>query len=135
MVSLLIVAIGILILCVAFYVLLRRQRHGGLAGGSGTVSPPRTQAVLGRGRMFTEEEVRSHCTSEDLWLVIKDKVYDFTEYMALHPGGEAIMRNAGKDSTEGFSGTQHPARVWDMVRSLYFKFSRHAISWSCGLCL
>lgn len=79
-------------------------------------SPPRTAAGLGPGRAYSQEEVESHATSESLWLIIRGKVYDFTEYIALHPGGEAIMRNAGKDSTVGFSGTQHPARVWDMVR-------------------
>jgi hypothetical protein len=38
------------------------------------------------------------------------------QYIDLHPGGEAMLRNAGLDSTAGFSGDQHPARVWDMVR-------------------
>lgn len=116
MVSLLLAAVFGLVACVAFYVLFRRQRHGGLAGGAGMASPPRTAASMGPGRSYPLEEVETHSTADSLWLIIRGKVYDFTEYMALHPGGEAIMRNAGKDSTTGFSGTQHPARVWDMVR-------------------
>lgn len=119
MITLLIAAFAALLLCVALYVIFRRQHHGGLAGGSGTISPPRTQAGLGPGRIYTEEQVASHCTSEDLWLIIKGKVYNLTDYVALHPGGEALLRNGGRDSTEGFSGSQHPARVWDMIDEFY----------------
>jgi cytochrome b involved in lipid metabolism len=32
------------------------------------------------------------------------QVYDVTSYVEEHPGGEAIMNNAGADSTEGFFG-------------------------------
>lgn len=122
MVSLLPVAVAFLVLSVFIYVFLRRQRHGGLAGGAGTASPPRTHAGLGPGRSFSKDEIATHNTPESLWLIIKDKVYDLTEYIALHPGGEAIFRNAGMDSTAGFSGSQHPARVWDMV-----SFSHRAV--------
>jgi cytochrome b involved in lipid metabolism len=30
-------------------------------------------------------------------------VYDVTKFIPDHPGGDAILRNAGKDSTAGFS--------------------------------
>lgn len=123
MVPPLLIAIALLALCVTVYVSLRRQRHGGLAGGMATSSPPRTQASRGVGQTYTVDEVAKHNSSTDLWLVINDKVYDFTDYLLLHPGGEAIMRNAGDDSTEGFSGPQHPVRVWDMVRFLDQSFS------------
>ena len=96
------------------YISVRRQRSQG--GLSDTISPPRTSSAQGPGRSYTEEQVAAHNRAEDLWLIIRGKVYDFTEYIAHHPGGEAMLKNAGRDSTEGFSGTQHPARVWDMVR-------------------
>ncbi len=32
------------------------------------------------------------------------QVYDVTSFVEEHPGGEAIMNNAGADSTEGFFG-------------------------------
>lgn len=111
------VAFGILFLFASLYVILRRQHHGGLAGGAMTLSPPRTHARSGPGRIYTAEEVAAHNTQDSLWLIINGKVYDFTQYLFLHPGGESIMRNAGRDSTAGFSGSQHPARVWDMVSS------------------
>ncbi|RLM61411.1 hypothetical protein C2845_PM14G10390 [Panicum miliaceum] len=31
-------------------------------------------------------------------------VYDVTPYVEEHPGGDAILNNAGGDSTEGFFG-------------------------------
>ena len=32
------------------------------------------------------------------------QVYDVTAYVEEHPGGDAILNNAGGDSTEGFFG-------------------------------
>lgn len=122
MISLLLAAVIFLIASVAFYVILRRQRYGGLAGGSGTASPPRTRALHGSARTYSLAEVETHNTEHDLWLIIRGKVYDFTDYFSLHPGGEAILRNAGRDSTMGFSGSQHPPRVWDMVRQMFHFF-------------
>lgn len=115
MVPFLLIALGSLFLCVAVYVVVRRQRHGGLAGGLVTTYPRRTEANKASDRILTAEEVASHNKPEDLWLIINNKVYNFTEYLPLHPGGEAILKNAGRDSTTGFSGPQHPTRVWDMV--------------------
>lgn len=123
MVPPLLIAVAVLIVCITVYISFRRQRHGGLAGGMATTTPPRTQASLGSGTKYSAEEVARHNSSSDLWLIINDKVYNFTDYLLLHPGGEAIMRNAGHDSTTGFSGPQHPVRVWDMVcqRHRFFK--------------
>lgn len=112
MLTLLLAAVVLLVLSVSVYVFLRRGRQGGLAGGSGAASPPCLDVS---GSKFSVDEVAIHNGAEDLWLIINGKVYDVTEYFLLHPGGEAILRNAGRDSTVGFSGTQHPDRVWDMV--------------------
>lgn len=112
----LLVAMLFLGACMASYVFYRRGRHGGLDGGSGASLPPYTPLAGDElARQFTEEEIAKHNKPNDLWLIINGKVYDFTEYFLLHPGGEAILRNAGKDSTDGFSKSHHPLRVWDMV--------------------
>ena len=42
-------------------------------------------------------------------------MYDVTSYVDEHPGGDAILRNAGRDSTEGFYGPQHPSRVFQIL--------------------
>uniref|UniRef100_A0A0D9X7H0 Cytochrome b5 heme-binding domain-containing protein n=1 Tax=Leersia perrieri TaxID=77586 RepID=A0A0D9X7H0_9ORYZ len=55
-------------------------------------------------RSYTKEEISAHNTRTDCWVIIKDKVYDVTSYVEEHPGGDAILNNAGGDSTEGFFG-------------------------------
>ncbi len=51
--------------------------------------------------------------------LIRIKVYDITEFVSLHPGGDTILKNVGGDSSEGFHGPQHPASVWDLLAKYY----------------
>jgi len=54
------------------------------------------------------EEVNQHDTREDGWLVIYDKVYQVTEYLTSHPGGEeVVMEYLGYDATLAFRGVGH----------------------------
>ena len=47
-------------------------------------------------RRFTMCQVRRHCTRESAWLVVGKDIYDATEYIARHPGGEtSILKRAG----------------------------------------
>lgn len=48
-----------------------------------------------------------------------NKVYDVTEYVDQHPGGDAILNNAGGDSTIGFNGDQHPSSAKDVLETFY----------------
>lgn len=72
-------------------------------------------------RGYTRAEVAQHASEDDLWLIIKNKgaeqykVYDVTSYLEHHPGGDAILTNAGADCTRGFLGVQHPPTVFDLV--------------------
>jgi len=53
-------------------------------------------------------EVADHCSFDDAWMVIYDKVYDVTEYLDLHPGGQEVMLEyVGYDSTVAFRGVAH----------------------------
>ncbi|XP_072967557.1 cytochrome B5-like protein isoform X1 [Typha angustifolia] len=70
-------------------------------------------------RTYTKEEVTLHRTRKDCWIIIKGKIYDVTPYVEEHPGGDAILNNAGGDSTEGFYGPQHATRVFDIVDEFY----------------
>lgn len=46
--------------------------------------------------IFTQEEVTSHCSLEDgVWVTYKGGVYDITEFVAMHPGGDKILLAAG----------------------------------------
>ena len=66
-------------------------------------------------RQLTRGEVAEHAAPGDCWIVVKGRVYDVTSYVEEHPGGRAILRNAGGDATAGFHGPQHPPRVFDMI--------------------
>jgi cytochrome b involved in lipid metabolism len=68
---------------------------------------------------FTRGQVAQHNSREDLWLILKLdgelKVFDVTSYVDEHPGGDNILSNAGGDSTDLFTGPQHPPRVYDLI--------------------
>lgn len=61
-------------------------------------------------RMINLAEVAWHDTLDDCWLVIYDYVYDCTEFLKSHPGGQDILvEYAGRDATLAFIGTGHSA--------------------------
>ena len=60
---------------------------------------------------YTLEEVGSHATSTDCWMVIRDKVYDVTSFVNKHPGGNVILDGCGKEATALFDNvTKHQGR-------------------------
>ena len=66
---------------------------------------------------FTAAEVRTHASRDDAWIIIDGLVYDVSDYVEAHPGGEDnILRNVGGDASKGFHGEQHPAHVFETVR-------------------
>jgi alkylation response protein AidB-like acyl-CoA dehydrogenase len=54
-------------------------------------------------KTFSREEVRQHTSEESLWCVIDSVVYDLTDFVDAHPGGESVLRQvAGQDATTAF---------------------------------
>ncbi|KAI8996149.1 hypothetical protein BC832DRAFT_567613 [Gaertneriomyces semiglobifer] len=52
---------------------------------------------------FTREDVSQHKSVSDCWVIIDNKVYDLTDFLNLHPGGQAsILAHAGDDVTTLF---------------------------------
>jgi len=67
-------------------------------------------------RKVTREEVARHNTFEDCWIIIRNKVYDFTEWKDRHPGGPFVARMfAGKDATAEFGDYHSPLAEKHMV--------------------
>ncbi|ORZ20754.1 cytochrome b5-like heme/steroid binding domain-containing protein [Absidia repens] len=59
-------------------------------------------------QIYSTADVNAHKTRQDLWLVIHNKVYDITEFVVEHPGGEEVLLDeAGKDATESFEDIGH----------------------------
>lgn len=54
-------------------------------------------------KTFTREHVRQQTSDESLWCIIDSVVYDLTEFVDAHPGGESVLRQvAGQDATSAF---------------------------------
>ncbi|XP_033208285.1 cytochrome B5-like protein [Belonocnema kinseyi] len=53
-------------------------------------------------------DVAWHDTSDDCWIAIYDYVYNCTDFVKNHPGGQDILLEyAGRDATLAFIGTGH----------------------------
>ncbi|KAB5537047.1 hypothetical protein PHYPO_G00114340 [Pangasianodon hypophthalmus] len=47
--------------------------------------------------VYSQEEVTKHCAVEKgIWVTYKGSVYDVTDFVAIHPGGDKILLAAGK---------------------------------------
>ncbi|XP_052232343.1 cytochrome b5-like isoform X2 [Dreissena polymorpha] len=65
---------------------------------------------------FTLEDVSFHSDASSCWIVIADKVYDVTDFLHTHPGGEEIiLENAGSDATISFQSKGHSASAVDTM--------------------
>jgi len=54
-------------------------------------------------KIFSLDEVAKHNEEGDVWIVIKNKVYDVTKWISRHPGGAMLILNlAGQDCTDEF---------------------------------
>ncbi|KAJ8597008.1 hypothetical protein M405DRAFT_756764, partial [Rhizopogon salebrosus TDB-379] len=52
---------------------------------------------------FTLEQVAKHKTTTSCWVIIRNNVYDVTDFIFAHPGGpNVIMRYAGQDATAAY---------------------------------
>ena len=53
--------------------------------------------------IISREEVKEHGSKESCWVIINGYVYDLTEFLVEHSGGEEIiLENAGFDATSAF---------------------------------
>ncbi|CAM9578383.1 unnamed protein product [Choristocarpus tenellus] len=76
-------------------------------------------AKLKHSGPFTASEVAKHSTEDDAWIIVDGKVYDVTPYLNAHPGGDAMLRNAGGDSSKGMHGPQHPTQALEILAQHY----------------
>ncbi|KAJ3530189.1 hypothetical protein NM688_g7746 [Phlebia brevispora] len=58
---------------------------------------------------YTLQEVAQHNSPKSCWVIIKNQVYDVTDFLPEHPGGsKIILKYAGRDATDAFEPIHPP---------------------------
>ncbi|CAG8471605.1 11250_t:CDS:10 [Paraglomus occultum] len=71
-------------------------------------------------KTFTWEELSKHNTPDDAYIAVRGSVYDITNFINRHPGGEDILLMvAGKDATQIFE-TYHELGKVDLTLKKYY---------------
>ncbi|KAG6840646.1 hypothetical protein C0991_005369 [Blastosporella zonata] len=59
-------------------------------------------------KTITIDDLRAHKTKESFYILIHGMVYDATNFMDEHPGGdEVLLAEGGQDATEAFEDVGH----------------------------
>ncbi|GAB5590565.1 hypothetical protein Unana1_05465 [Umbelopsis nana] len=65
-------------------------------------------------------QVSEHNQKKDLYVAIHNKVYNITEFVEEHPGGEEVLLDeAGKDATEAFEDIGHSDEAREILHKYY----------------
>ncbi|KLT41061.1 cytochrome b5 [Cutaneotrichosporon oleaginosum] len=68
---------------------------------------------------YSLEDIKAHKTRKSLWLTLHKKVYDVTQFIDEHPGGdEVLLEEAGRDATEAFEDVGHSDEARDLLKGL-----------------
>ncbi|KAK9090106.1 hypothetical protein Sjap_023283 [Stephania japonica] len=68
-------------------------------------------------KLYTMQEAAKHNTSDDCWVVVDGKVYDVTDYLDEHPGGdEVLLKATGKDATDEFEDAGHSKGAIELMQ-------------------
>ena len=61
---------------------------------------------------YTLADVAKHATATDCWMVLNtNKVYNFTPFVSMHPGGNTMVASCGKDGAPGFASVPHTSNA------------------------
>ncbi|KAF4434173.1 putative NADH cytb-reductase [Fusarium austroafricanum] len=68
---------------------------------------------------YTIKQVAEHHSPNDTWVIIHGKVYDATKYMADHPGGADVLKEAaGTDASQDFDNAGHSEDAFEIMEDL-----------------
>jgi len=68
---------------------------------------------------ITMEEVEKHVTKKDLWVVFQGEVYDITQYVLAHPGGNmCFLPPNPRDITRTFMSVHRHVdpKIWEKLK-------------------
>nr|GFA60384.1 cytochrome b5 [Tanacetum cinerariifolium] len=79
-----------------------------------------------KNKVFSLSDVSLHNNSTDCWVVINARVYDVTNFLNDHPGGENVLLDvAGKDASEEFEEVGHGSAARLMLDEYYVGEAEH----------
>lgn len=72
-----------------------------------------------KSKCITIAEVKKHNKKEDGWIAIHGKVYNISNWIPRHPGGNIIMQGIGKNATRLFEDTGHSNTARKILKNYY----------------
>ncbi|XP_050525750.1 cytochrome b5 isoform X1 [Daktulosphaira vitifoliae] len=68
---------------------------------------------------YTPKSISKHKTVDDAWISIHGNVYDITNFITVHPGGEDVLvESAGSDATACFDSIGHSDEAYKLMNDL-----------------
>lgn len=81
-----------------------------LVGCTSTSSNTNSSSNTSTNQVYSAAEVAKHSSASDCWMIVNGGVYDVTDYVGSHPGGNAMLAGCGKDATNYFTGKDDSGR-------------------------
>lgn len=95
MVAIVVSVIGLILLAVVGFFLINGNKND--SGSSSSASSNQDTSTV-----YTKAQVAEHSSKTDCWTIIDGKVYNLTQYIPRHEGGDNILLACGKDGTSLF---------------------------------
>lgn len=73
-----------------------------------SASKPSKRVARSTTCKWTLVEVAQHNTADDLWIIIDGFVYDVTQWLKKHPGGDVLLKFGGADCSDQFHAFHQP---------------------------
>ena len=113
-----VLALIAVVIVVGGIVVWKMQSVGGNTTGQTTTTSGQTQTQPTAAqtsdvgaKTYTSAEVATHSGASSCWSIIDDNVYDLTNWIPQHPGGQqAILALCGKNGTAAFHGQHDDAK-------------------------
>ncbi|KAK3073314.1 hypothetical protein LTR53_005216 [Teratosphaeriaceae sp. CCFEE 6253] len=73
-------------------------------------------------KLISTQEIGSHSSPEDCWIVVDDEVWDVTHFAPQHPGGASLLHKyGGRDATKAYAEYHAPSIIRDNLDLECFK--------------
>ena len=93
------------------------ERNDGASSSEGKEKPEIIIKKIMK-KKYNRNEVADMATYEKCIIIIDEKVYDVSEFLERHPGGDdIIMEYLGRDATSAFEGKGHSEHAFKLLES------------------